>query len=149
MPPYTPHIELSIFAELFHRIPITAIKHTDFGIDSILINVRNYTVNGIISLHKFFLLKRFFSMSLRIIGYSIHYTKYHSCNQWFSVSILVYQIGKKMSISDKLCYPMQHLIIIRGVGFHLKILSTYYIIPYSLKNRKKSGIPDFHIQYAL
>lgn len=86
---HIPLYRTPIFTELFHRIPITARKHTDFGIDSILINVKKHAINGIILLHKFFLLKRFFSMSLRIIGYSIHYTKYHSRNQWFSVSILV------------------------------------------------------------
>ena len=61
---HMPLYRTPIFSELFHRIPITAIKHTNFGIDSILINVRNHTINGIISLHKFFLLKIFFPTSI-------------------------------------------------------------------------------------
>ncbi len=39
LPPYITHIaytERLIFTEHFHRIPITARKHIDFGIDSIL-----------------------------------------------------------------------------------------------------------------
>ena len=84
LPPYTdiyPLYRTPIFAEHHHRIPIAAIKHIDFGIDGILINVRNHTINGIISLHKFFLPNIFFPTSFMLTGYSIHYTKYHSCNQ--------------------------------------------------------------------
>lgn len=49
--------------EHHHRISITARKHTDFEIDSIPISHKNHTVNGIILLHKFFLLKKFFLTS--------------------------------------------------------------------------------------
>lgn len=58
LPPYTdiyPLYRTPIFAELFRRIPITAIKHIDLGINGILINVRNHTINGIILLYKLFL----------------------------------------------------------------------------------------------
>lgn len=84
LPPYIaiyPYTKRLFLPNFFHRIPITAIKHTDFGIDGILINVRNHTINGIISLHKFFLPNRFFPTSFSFTDYIIHYTKYHSCNQ--------------------------------------------------------------------
>lgn len=57
-----------LFTEHIHRIPINAIKHTDFGVDSILINVKNYTINGIILLHKFFLLKHSFLCHYRLLA---------------------------------------------------------------------------------
>ena len=68
---HIPLYRTSNLAEQFHRIPITARKHTDFRIDSILINVRNHTINGIISLHKFFLQKIFFPTSFLFTGYII------------------------------------------------------------------------------
>ena len=56
-----------------------------------------------------------------------------------------------MAISDKILLSNIAIVLLweGGVGFHLKILSTYYIRVYPLKNRKKIGIPDFYIRYAL
>lgn len=66
LPPYIaiyPYTELLFLPNFFHRIPITAINHTDFGIDGILNKCkRSYNKWDYITI-QIFLPNIFFDMS--------------------------------------------------------------------------------------
>lgn len=109
--------------EHFYRIPITARKHTDFGIDSIPINVRNYTTNGIILLQKL-LTKLYFPISFLFTVYDIHCTKYYPCSK---KNFNIYYFRFSLSIILNAYSPNIFIMIPRFIFFKNLLLSFFLL----------------------